>query len=101
MSRQDGELLIKNPYGFYQDRFGVSVRKVKDRARAVFLNKDQCTKAAVPFPYPAIRVERTAFDNSGTPIEFRIRLMLTDSQYLNLDRTPITPSEVDSDNVVG
>lgn len=65
-------------YPFFEERFGVTVASLVDKARAVLLSHRQAVFADVPMPYPAISIERLSYTIGHKVFEFRTHVCVTD-----------------------
>ncbi len=72
-------------YGFFQERFGVTVVAVAERLQACLAGEQEGAALAVPRGAPLLRIERTACTYGDVPVETRVRLVNTARlRYLSL-----------------
>ena len=64
-------------YGFYQERYGVSVVRVAENLSAATADKAIASALGIADGAPILRVERTAFTFTDKPVEFRVRFVDT------------------------
>jgi len=62
-------------YGFYQERFGISVVRVEENLGASAADEDVATVLDIAPGTPVLRIERTAYTFQDKPVEFRVRFV--------------------------
>jgi len=67
-------------YGFYQDRFRVSVVQTIDSVRAVLADDETAKLLSIPSGLPLLEIERVAYTFHEQPVEWR-RSLLHSDQY--------------------
>lgn len=60
-------------YGFYQERYGISVVRVAENLGAAIADDDIAGALGIEPGAPVLRIERTAYTFKDRPVEFRIR----------------------------
>lgn len=58
-------------YGFYQERFGLSVFRIVDRLSAIPADSKTARRLGVPVFSPLLAFTRIAYELGGRPVEFR------------------------------
>jgi len=72
-------------YGFYQERYGISVVRVAENLSATLADADVAEMLGVQPGAPILRIERTAYTFKDRPVEFRIRFVdSTQCSYRNV-----------------
>jgi len=64
-------------YGFFQERFGITVVRVVERLQARAAAASVSAALGVPASAPLLRIERTAYTYGDAPVETRIRYVNT------------------------
>jgi GntR family transcriptional regulator len=64
-------------YGFFQERFGITVVRVVERLQARAAGATVSAALAVPGGAPVLRIERTAYTYGDVPVETRVRYVNT------------------------
>ncbi|MEX0637967.1 MAG: GntR family transcriptional regulator [Burkholderiales bacterium] len=64
-------------YGFFQERFGITVVRVVERLQARAAGATVSAALAVPGGAPVLRIERTAYTYRDVPVETRVRYVNT------------------------
>jgi GntR family transcriptional regulator len=64
-------------YGFFQERFGITVVRVVERLQARAASAAVSAALAVPGGAPVLRIERTAYTYGDVPVETRVRYVNT------------------------
>jgi GntR family transcriptional regulator len=84
----DEQLLRKRDstlYGFFQERFGVTVVAVSERLQACLAGAKVGAALGLPPGAPVLRIERTAYTYGDVPVETRVRFVNTTRlRYLSL-----------------
>ncbi len=72
-------------YGFFQERFGVTVVAVAERLRVCLAGGKVSAALGLPPGAPVLRIERTAYTYGDVPVETRVRFVNTARlRYLSL-----------------
>jgi GntR family transcriptional regulator len=67
-----GQEMAEELYVIYQQNFGISVARAKERIRAVCAGEDDVAHLGVPRRSPILEIDRVAIDLEGKPVEWRI-----------------------------
>ncbi len=66
-------------YNLYQDAFGISVVRTRERLRAVGADAQMARLLKVPPKAPLLRIARVAFSYQDTPVECRVSMVNTEA----------------------
>lgn len=75
---------VTSLYQFYQNVCGVTISHAHDQVKATLLNPEQAALAKVALPYPAIIIQRIAFNLEGQACELRYTTTITDTCHIDI-----------------
>ena len=81
---QFGEI-PNNVYRFYSGEYGISIARSSERIKAIAANAHDAKELGCAEGTPLLLIERTAFDFSDSPVEFRQSHCLTSNTHYALD----------------
>jgi GntR family transcriptional regulator len=64
-------------YNLYQDAFGISVVRTRERLRAILADAQQARLLNVAVKAPLLRIARVAYTYQDTPVEYRLSIVNT------------------------